>query len=281
MSRLAYPSADITPKSIASKDGNVILLKGRFAAYSGCYDLGRHTYIGLCTGSAGRLYRRSCTGIIDVNWRPGQIGVALGHSRGEGRSPDIHITALGIDLGRYFAVDNALSPAPDLTAAAGRLNDDPLLVNIIKTMWEEAEIVGSTTLFFDHCTLRLLDRLAILDNKISKAPLQVRNFGCKTQAAVRDYIESRLEDDLSVHELARQFDRDVRSFTRAFRQSFGRNPFSYITLRKMERAKTLLMQGYNITETACFVGYSNPSKFSAAFRREFGTNPSKWKFDLS
>lgn len=243
MSRPAHPASDNVPKSVASRDGNVILLQGRFAAYSGCYNIGRHTYIGLSMGTAGRLFRRSCAGIIDVNWRSGQIGVALGHSEGEGRSPDIRITALGIDLSRYFSDNDILGPAPDLTAAAMRLNDDPLLVNIIKAMWAEAEIAGHTTSFFDHCVLRLLDRLASLDNHILKAPVQVRALGYKTEAAIRDYIESRLEDDLSVRELALQFDRDVKSFTRAFRQSFGRNPFSYITRRRMERAQTLISQG--------------------------------------
>ncbi|WP_081866862.1 MULTISPECIES: helix-turn-helix domain-containing protein [Asaia] len=81
--------------------------------------------------------------------------------------------------------------------------------------------------------------------------------------------------------MALQFDRNVKSFTRAFRQSFGRNPFSYITRRRTERARTLSSQGYNITEAACSLGYCNPSKFSAAFRREFGIMLSKWRFDQS
>ncbi|PAM43398.1 hypothetical protein CEJ63_24455 [Acinetobacter baumannii] len=34
--------------------------------------------------------------------------------------------------------------------------------------------------------------------------------------------------------------------------------------------------GLSVTEVAMACGYANPSKFSAAFRRVFGTLPSAW-----
>jgi AraC family transcriptional regulator len=44
----------------------------------------------------------------------------------------------------------------------------------------------------------------------------------------------------------------------------------------MEIAKDLLLKGYSVTETSMIVGYSNPSKFSAAFRRLNGCAPKIW-----
>jgi AraC-like DNA-binding protein len=43
----------------------------------------------------------------------------------------------------------------------------------------------------------------------------------------------------------------------------------------MERARQLLLErNLNVSEVALRVGYQNPSKFAAAFRREFGISPS-------
>jgi len=45
----------------------------------------------------------------------------------------------------------------------------------------------------------------------------------------------------------------------------------------MKRAKELLRFGDSVTDTALAVGYANPAKFSAAFRRWVGMTPSAWK----
>jgi AraC-like DNA-binding protein len=43
----------------------------------------------------------------------------------------------------------------------------------------------------------------------------------------------------------------------------------------MEEARRLLLERHlNVTEVAQRVGYVNPSKFAAAFRRQFGMSPS-------
>ncbi|WP_420833470.1 helix-turn-helix domain-containing protein [Sphingomonas pollutisoli] len=52
---------------------------------------------------------------------------------------------------------------------------------------------------------------------------------------------------------------------------------SYLTQRRMERAKPLLDDGMPVTHVALSVGYSNPSKFAAAFRPICGCSPSAWR----
>jgi AraC-like DNA-binding protein len=45
--------------------------------------------------------------------------------------------------------------------------------------------------------------------------------------------------------------------------------------QRMEEAHRLLRAGrHNVTEVAARVGYENPSKFAAAFRKHFGVRPS-------
>ncbi len=60
-----------------------------------------------------------------------------------------------------------------------------------------------------------------------------------------------------------------------FRAHFGTSVFAYLRKARMELAQELLRKRHlNVTEVAFRVGYSNPSKFAAAFRREFGVSPS-------
>lgn len=68
---------------------------------------------------------------------------------------------------------------------------------------------------------------------------------------------------------------DSRSFTSSFSAATGLAPYAYFTLRRMEYAKQLLNNELlSITEITLYVGYTNPSKFSAAFRRIYGVSPS-------
>jgi AraC-like DNA-binding protein len=44
----------------------------------------------------------------------------------------------------------------------------------------------------------------------------------------------------------------------------------------LDAARRLLREGrYNVTEVALRVGYTNPSKFAAAFKAQFGVSPSQ------
>ncbi|MCR5650242.1 MAG: helix-turn-helix domain-containing protein, partial [Lachnospiraceae bacterium] len=52
----------------------------------------------------------------------------------------------------------------------------------------------------------------------------------------------------------------------------------YRTQVRMQESKNLLIDNkLSITEIAGMCGYSNASKFSAAFKKHFGETPSEWK----
>ena len=70
---------------------------------------------------------------------------------------------------------------------------------------------------------------------------------------------------------------DVRTFSGAFKAALGCAPYAYLTQKRMDYAQDLLMTAIPITEIAFSVGYSNPSKFSAAFRKLTGKTPSEWR----
>ena len=59
---------------------------------------------------------------------------------------------------------------------------------------------------------------------------------------------------------------------------YGMTIFEYRTQVRMQESKNLLLDNeLSITEIAGICGYSNASKFSAAFKKRFGETPREWK----
>ena len=98
------------------------------------------------------------------------------------------------------------------------------------------------------------------------------------QRIVAAHIEEHLAEAIPLHALAKLADLSPYYFCRAFKQSFGIPPHRYHVNRRIERAKTLLVeQGSSVTDVALEVGFSETSSFSAAFRHTTGTTPTEYR----
>jgi AraC-like DNA-binding protein len=76
-------------------------------------------------------------------------------------------------------------------------------------------------------------------------------------------------------ELARSVGLNEFKLKVGFRVLFGASVFGYLRTQRMDRARRLLAhRELSVTEVAAHVGYQNPSKFAAAFRKHFGFPPS-------
>jgi AraC-like DNA-binding protein len=63
-----------------------------------------------------------------------------------------------------------------------------------------------------------------------------------------------------------------------FEQSTGVAPHAWLRRRRIEQAKTLIRNGeHDVATVALIVGYANQSSFDAAFRRETGLTPTRWR----
>jgi AraC-like DNA-binding protein len=95
---------------------------------------------------------------------------------------------------------------------------------------------------------------------------------------VIDRIEASLDKPLKVTELAALAGFSVHHFCRAFRQSTGWPPHTFIIRRRLEKASELLRSSNkSITEIALACGYSSASHMSASFRKEIGASPKLYR----
>ena len=99
-------------------------------------------------------------------------------------------------------------------------------------------------------------------------------FSPGTLSELRDYVESSIQDPISVKSLAEVAHRSPYHFMRTFRLTTGLKPHEFVRAVRMERAKEALLSGAKVQATATAVGYAPGHSFRKAFRRYFGMNPS-------
>lgn len=103
-----------------------------------------------------------------------------------------------------------------------------------------------------------------------------RSTGPDFDAVLRQ-IDRRLADKLSLQDLADHAGVCRSVFAEQFAVQFGCSAHRFITERRIERAKQLLIEGrLSVTDIAYEVGFSGQSHFSTAFRASTGTAPTSF-----
>ncbi|HEX4269452.1 MAG TPA: AraC family transcriptional regulator [Steroidobacteraceae bacterium] len=92
------------------------------------------------------------------------------------------------------------------------------------------------------------------------------------------YIDAHLESRLDVPMLARLVSFSKSHFSRAFKQSLGLPPMTYVKMRRIERAKELMTStDQQLTEIALICGFADQSHLNRSFRRVLGVSPGRWR----
>jgi AraC-like DNA-binding protein len=95
---------------------------------------------------------------------------------------------------------------------------------------------------------------------------------------VLDYMQAHLGDPLGIEELAGIACLSPFHFTRMFRNSMGMPPYRYVAELRLERAKSLLVNGgESLVEIALATCFSSQSNFTRAFRQATGMTPGAYR----
>ncbi len=93
---------------------------------------------------------------------------------------------------------------------------------------------------------------------------------------VRDYLETHYAENPMLEELARVANLSPFHLLRVFRQQFGLPPHAYLNQLRIGQAKTLLTQGYSISEVALETGFVDQSHLTRQFKRIVGVTPGQY-----
>ncbi|WP_421575406.1 helix-turn-helix domain-containing protein [Stenotrophomonas maltophilia] len=268
--RVAAESGGPLDACVGNADGSVLMLRHAFPAAQGTLGEGSALRIGLLTAGGGALYQRTALGRIAQPWRTGTFNVVLPDCPGEFRSPPLALLGLAIDACHLQGHGVRLE---QLHRAASSLHDDPVIASVMGALWHCAEAHAGSAAFFEHGVDLVLKRLAGLP---VAAPAMRRALSPTHLKRVQELIDAHLGDDLGVARMAQEVGQEASGFSRGFRIATGMTPYAYLTWRRMEAAKPMLLAGRSVTEVALAMGYANPGKFAAAFRRVTGQAPSHW-----
>ncbi len=98
----------------------------------------------------------------------------------------------------------------------------------------------------------------------------------KSVDRVRDYLEERYAENVTLDDLARFVNLSPYHLLRLFRQQTGLPPHAYLTQVRVRRARSLLRAGVPIAETALQVGFTDQSHLSRHFKRTVGVPPGQY-----
>lgn len=95
---------------------------------------------------------------------------------------------------------------------------------------------------------------------------------------IKQYIDTFILDNISVRKAAEHIGITERTAIKLFRDKYGVTPAKYIRLKRLERAKELLVSSdKSVTDIAHILHYCDQSYFSTDFKKEFGMYPSEYR----
>ena len=119
---------------------------------------------------------------------------------------------------------------------------------------------------------------ACADNPVAGGVFEAGGLARWQARQALTYIDTHLESRLDVPLLAKLVSFSKSHFSRAFKQSLGLPPMTYVKMRRVERAKTLMTStNQQLTEIALICGFADQSHLNRSFRRVLGVSPGRWR----
>lgn len=127
--------------------------------------------------------------------------------------------------------------------------------------------------------LELLYILNILEIPNAETPKRsLSRVQVNLAKAAAHYISEHMDRRITIMELAKQFSVSDVHLRTVFKGVYGVPIFTYIRIQKMQcAAQELIKTDHSIADIAHTFGYSNESKFSAAFKAIMGDTPAVWR----
>jgi AraC family transcriptional regulator len=161
--------------------------------------------------------------------------------------------------------------------------DDSTLRRLVEILLGEKQSgFRSGMLFLDSVTTTLASYL-LRHYSVASAALENFTGGLAPSVLRRclESIESRLEGNLRLNDLAQEAAMSTSHLIRSFRQSTGKTPYQYLLHRRIERARSLMRDLHApLTQVAIASGFADQHHLARVFRRVTGVTPTSYRRSL-
>lgn len=161
-----------------------------------------------------------------------------------------------------------------------RGQNDPLIREILLALKIELEAGCPSGRLYGEAMATAL-AVHLLKTYTTLKPSPSRSEGGLPQrqlTQVLEYIQTHLDQDLRLADLAALAGMSQYYFCRLFKRSLGITPHQYVLQQRIERSKRLLKQkDLAIADIAAMCGFKNQSHLTTLFRKSTGTTPKNFR----
>jgi len=201
-------------------------------------------------GADSRLHFDDQSGSFVLYFRPGLIGTLL---ESEGKD----VTALAPIVGRHL---------PRVAQLLGLIEGELRRPSLGSRLMIDGLLRAIAGLLVSKDAANLAEPC----ERIYLSPPKLRR--------VIDFIEAHLHESIGLDDLAEAAGLSPNHFLRVFKLATGETPYHYLRARRLERARRLLAEdAMPLAELALECGFANQAHFTAAFSRELGISPGRYR----
>ena len=111
---------------------------------------------------------------------------------------------------------------------------------------------------------------------VTLAPIQKRNP--RVCITVRQYIDNHFKENISLDMLAELSHVSKYHMVHVFTEEYGISPINYLIYKRIEEGKKLLQTtDYSLALIGRTLGFSSPSYFSQAFKKQVQCTPMEYR----
>jgi AraC family transcriptional regulator len=149
----------------------------------------------------------------------------------------------------------------------------------------EAEMVAgfpSGRLFLDSVEQAIAVAL-VNGHAVRHRPVQIYQggLGSTRLRRIKELVDAKMEDDLSLDDMAQSVGLSTAHFARMFRKSTGETPHQFVLRQRLERAKAMLRApDARVLDVALGCGFKTQQHFAQVFRDVWGVSPTEYRQHL-
>jgi AraC family transcriptional regulator len=235
-------------------------------------------FMALRTGSIELGLRRS--GMTRLTFGAGEMCLVPRHFEIWGRSDDLRYLYLSVGIS-----DAALAAARDGTRGdvelprVERLVDARVGALVAAVNAERVAGFPSGRLFLDSIeqalAVALVNGYALRHRSVQT---HRAGLGSARLRRIKEFLRAKIEDDLTLGEMAQSVELSTAYFSRMFRKSTGESPHQFLLRQRVERAKEMLRSANaRVMDVAVACGFKSQQHFAQVFRHMCGASPTEYR----
>ena len=195
----------------------------------------------------------------------------------------MNVTHLQLSISDAALMASSDGAYGEVALRASRKFGNPRLSALVAAA--HAEMVAgfpSGRLFLDSVEQAMAVSL-VKDHAVRHRPVEMYRggLGSARLRRIKELVHVKMEDDLSLDEMAQSVGLSTAHFGRMFRKSTGETPHQFVRRQKIERAKAMLRApDARILDVAVACGFKTQQHFAQVFRDVCRVSPTEYRQDF-